>query len=85
MKNERITPEVRQKILEMREDGMRVPEIADKLNLSDSGVYRVIQMARVVEKPIVDDSKVVKELKEKISALEADNRRLLAIIDRLVK
>ena len=98
MKNERLSEEQKNEILSLKGQGMRPRDIAEKLNLSESGVYRVIQMARVMEIPIVDDSKAVRErenkiriLEEKIQKLEhenellqEDNRRLLSIVDRLV-
>lgn len=62
---------------------MRVPEIAEKMNLSESGVYRVIQMDRVREIPTIDDSNTVKELKERIRKLEEENENLRNDVRRL--
>lgn len=63
---------------------MRVPEIADKMNLSESGVYRVIQMDRVREIPTIDDSNTVKELKKLLEEKELEIQRLHKIIDKLL-
>lgn len=85
MKNERLTNEQKLEILRLRGEGMRAPQIAQQMNLSESGVYRVIQMDRIKEKPIVDDSKVVQELKAKIEELEQKNKALEETNARLVK
>lgn len=83
MKNQNLTEEIKAQILEMRSKGIRVPEIAKELGLSESGCYRVIQMDRIKELPLIDDSKVVQELREKVKKLEEENELLRADIRKL--
>lgn len=85
MKNQNLSEEVKAQILEMRSKGMRVPEIAQKLGLSESGCYRVIQMDRIKELPAINDSQVVSELKKRLDEKEAEIERLHRIIDKLLE
>ena len=80
MRNERLTEEQKKEIIELKSTGMKVSDIASKLNLSVSGVYRVLDKSNEIQ-----DSDLISELKKKISSLEEDNRRLLSIIETLVK
>lgn len=80
MRNERLTEEQKKEIIELKSTGMKVSDIASKLNLSVSGVYRVLDKSSEIQ-----DSDLISELKKKISSLEEDNRRLLSIIETLVK
>lgn len=87
---------MKDKIIEDYRNGMTPLDISHKYGVSRSYVYQVVSAIKARERvsalPLIDDSKVVqelrakiKELEEKISALEADNHRLLGIIERLVK
>lgn len=75
----------------MKKEGLRVHEIADALGLSQSGVYRVIQMKRVredneINRPLSYNDRYeekIAELNEKIRSLEETNDRLLRIIEKL--
>ena len=84
MKYERVTDEQKEKILELKAQGMRTHEIASLMGLSESGTYRIIQMSKVKELPTVDDSKVVQELRERIKLLESELVRCHSIIDKLL-
>jgi predicted transcriptional regulator len=91
MKNERLTEEIKERIWTMKKEGLRVHEIADALGLSQSGVYRVIQMKRVKEdndinRPLSYNDRYeekIATLEAKIRSLEETNDRLLRIIEKL--
>lgn len=80
-------------IYEKFKSGIAADDIAKEEGISRARVYQIISsIDRIKEKPILDDSKVVQELKQKIAALEEkinllqeDNRRLLGIIEKLIK
>ena len=83
-------------IYEKFKAGISADEISQTEGISRARVYQIINAMKAREHverlPLIDDSKAVQELKsrikeleEKISALEADNHRLLGIIERLVK
>lgn len=91
MKNERLTEEIKERIWTMKKEGLRVHEIADALGLSQSGVYRVIQMKRVredneINRPLSYNDRYeekISTLEAKIRSLEETNDRLLRIIEKL--
>lgn len=83
-------------IYEKFKAGISADEIAQTEGISRARVYQIINSMkareRVADLPLIDDSKVVSELKQKIAELEAenknllsDNRRLLGIIEKLIK
>ena len=87
---------MKDKIIEDYRNGMTPLDISHKYGVSRSYVYQVVSAIRAQERiadlPLIDDSKVVSELKQKIAELEAenknllsDNRRLLGIIEKLIK
>ena len=75
----------------MKKEGLRVHEIADALGLSQSGVYRVIQMKRAredneINRPLDYNDKYEKkiaELKSRIEELEEENKNLRNDVRRL--
>ena len=93
----RVMEKIRNKeIYEKFKAGISADEISQTEGISRARVYQIINAIKARERvsalPLIDDSKTVnelkakiKELEEKISALEADNHRLLGIIERLVK
>lgn len=81
MKNERLTDSQKNEIIELHRQGIKVSEIASRLNLSVSGVYRVLDKHSSNN----TNEDIISELKNKISSLEEDNKRLLLIIETLVK
>ena len=91
MKNERLTEEIKERIWTMKKEGLRVHEIADELGLSQSGVYRVIQMKRAredndINRPLSYNDRYeekIASLEEKIRSLEETNDRLLRSIEKL--
>lgn len=87
---------MKDKIIEDYRNGMSPLDISHKYGVSRSYVYQVISaiktQERIADLPLIDDSKVVNELKQRIAELEqenknllSDNRRLLGIIEKLIK
>ena len=87
---------MKEKIIEDYKNGMTALDISHKYGVSRSYVYQVVSAIRAQERiadlPLIDDSKTVQELKSRISELEeenknllSDNRRLLSIIEKLIK
>lgn len=85
MENTRVTEEQKKQIMELKGQGVPVPEIAKRLGLSESGTYRVIQRERVMNKPIIDDSKEVQRLKEENESLKEQLRLLQKVIEKLIE
>lgn len=86
---------MKEKIIEDYKNGMSPLDISQKYGVSRSYVYQVVSYMRAkehVEKlPLIDDSRAVlerdekiKTLEERVLSLEADNRRLLGIIEKLI-
>ena len=85
MENTRVTEEQKKQIMELKGQGVPVPEIARRLGLSESGTYRVIQRERIMNKPILDDSKEVQRLKEENESLKEQLRLLQKVIEKLIE
>lgn len=89
MENTRVTEEQKKQIMELKGQGVPVPEIAKRLGLSESGTYRVIQREkmreRVMELPLIDDSKEVQRLKEENESLKEQLRLLQKVIEKLIE
>lgn len=87
---------MKDKIIEDYRNGMSPLDISHKYGVSRSYVYQVVSAIKAQDRvsalPLIDDSKTVQELKSRISELEeenknllSDNRRLLGIIEKLIK
>ena len=87
---------MKEKIIEDYKNGMTALDISHKYGVSRSYVYQCVNYLKTMEHverlPLIDDSKTVQELKSRISELEeenknllSDNRRLLSIIEKLIK
>lgn len=85
---------MKDKIIEDYRNGMTPLDISHKYGVSRSYVYQVVSAIKAQERvsalPLIDDSKTVNELKqridelnEKIRSLEETNDRLLRIIEKL--
>ena len=83
-------------IYEKWKAGISAEDISKEEGISRARVYQLISAERAkehVEKlPLIDDSRAVlerdekiKTLEERVLSLEADNRRLLGIIEKLIK
>ena len=89
MKNERLSIETKKQIMEMKNQGMKPKDIAEKLDLSESGVYRVIQQQRATTismdqhtRSMLEMEAEIKSLREEIKKLQEDNRRLLSLLEK---
>ena len=85
MENTRVTEEQKKQIMELKGQGVPVPEIARRLGLSESGTYRVIQRERIMNKPIIDDSQEVQRLKAENESLKEQMRLLQKVIEKLIE
>lgn len=89
MKNERLSIETKKQIMEMKNQGMKPKDIAEKLDLSESGVYRVIQQQRATTismewhtRSMQEMEADIKSLREENKKLQEDNRRLLLLLEK---
>lgn len=85
MENTRVTEEQKKQIMELKGQGVPVPEIARRLGLSESGTYRVIQRERIMNKPVIDDSQEVQRLKKENESLKEQMRLLQKVIEKLLE
>lgn len=85
MENTRVTEEQKKQIMELKGQGIPVPEIARRLGLSESGTYRVIQRERVMKLPLIDDSQEVQRLKAENESLKEQMRLLQKVIEKLLE
>lgn len=78
---------MKDKIIEDYRNGMTPLDISHKYGVSRSYVYQVVSaikaQERVADLPLIDDSKVVGELKQKIAELEAENQKLREDVRKL--
>ena len=85
MENTRVTEEQKKQIMELKGQGVPVPEIARRLGLSESGTYRVIQRERIMNKNVIDDSQEVQRLKKENESLKEQMRLLQKVIEKLLE
>ena len=85
MENTRVTEEQKKQTMELKGQGIPVPEIARRLGLSESGTYRVIQRERVMKLPLIDDSQEVQRLKAENESLKEQMRLLQKVIEKLLE
>ena len=78
---------MKDKIIEDYRNGMSPLDISHKYGVSRSYVYQVVSAIkareRVADLPLIDDSKVVSELKNKVAELESENQKLRADVRKL--
>jgi len=73
-------------IYEKFQQGVSAEDISKEMGVSRARIYQIINaQEKVRDKVMIDDSVVVKELKERIKALEDELKRCHSIIDRLLE
>lgn len=73
-------------IYEKFKGGIAADDIAKEEGISRARVYQIISsIERIKDKPMIDDSRVVQELKKRLDEKEAEIERLHRIIDKLLE